>query len=125
MSYFTAPLHEAEHALPPLPVPDIHATLHKFVASCRPLATQKEMDALERDCEHFARAHAPQLQAWLEAKQRENVNWLEDMWEQLAYLAWAEPLPVNSNYASPFPPVTSATPPPARAPPRCAPPSCG
>jgi hypothetical protein len=114
MPHFTAPLHEAEHTLPPLPLPDIQATLHKFVTSCRPLATQQEMDALERDCEHFARAHAPQLQAWLEAKQRENVSWLEDMWEQLAYLSWSEPLPVNSNYASPFPPITFATPPSAR-----------
>lgn len=114
MPFFTAPLHEAEAALPPLPVPDVQVTLCKLIASCRPLATQEEMDALERDCAHFARTHAPQLQAWLEAKQRDNVSWLEDMWEQLAYLSWGEPLAVNSNYASPFPPITSATPPAAR-----------
>ena len=110
MPFFTAPLHEAESSLPPLPLPDIQATLRKFMASCRPLATEEEMGALERDCEEFARSHAPQLQAWLEEKQRDNVNWLEGMWEQLAYLSWAEPLAVNSNYASPFPPITAATP---------------
>ena len=114
MPFFTAPLHEAELALPPLPLPDIQATLCKLITSCRPLATQEEINALERDCEHFSRTHAPQLQAWLEGKQRDNVSWLEDMWEQLAYLSWGEPLAVNSNYASPFPPITCATPPAAR-----------
>lgn len=114
MPFFTAPLHEAQDALPPLPLPDIQSTLSKFVASCRPIATQDEIDALERDCEQFSRTHAPQLQAWLEQQQRENVNWLEHMWEQLAYLSWAEPLAVNSNYASPFPAITSSTPPAAR-----------
>jgi len=114
MPFFTAPLCDAEDALPPLPLPDIQATLHKFIASCRPLATPQEMHALERECEHFALAHAPQLQAWLLEKQRDNVNWLEDMWEQLAYLSWAEPLAVNSNYASPFPPISPATPAAAR-----------
>jgi hypothetical protein len=114
MPFFTAPLSEAEHALPPLPVPDIQPTLQKLITSCRPLATQQEMADLERDCELFARTHAPQLQAWLQELQRSNVNWLEAMWEQLAYLSWAEPLAVNSNYASPFPPITAATPPAAR-----------
>jgi carnitine O-acetyltransferase len=114
MSFFTAPLSEAEHALPPLPLPDIQRTLQKFITSCKPLATQQEIAELERDCELFARTHAPQLQAWLEELQRTNVSWLEGMWEQVAYLSWAEPLAVNSNYASPFPPVTAATPPEAR-----------
>jgi hypothetical protein len=114
MSFFTAPLSQAEDALPPLPLPDVQQTLRKLIASCQPLATQQEIAALERDCDLFARTQAPQLQAWLEDLKRSNVSWLEGMWEQLAYLSWAEPLAVNSNYASPFSPVTAATPPEAR-----------
>jgi len=87
--------------LGPLPVPALRETLSRYVDSVAPLLTPAE---LARTGEAVAELLTPgglgdQLQAGLEIRGETRDNWLSGWWEERAYLAWPDPLPINSSIA--------------------------
>ncbi|MEM0984911.1 MAG: choline/carnitine O-acyltransferase [Pseudomonadota bacterium] len=87
--------------LPPLPVPPLRDTLARYVESVAPLLSAAE---LAKTGEAVAEMLTPgtvteQLQAGLEVRGETHDNWLSEWWDQNAYLAWPDPLPINSSIA--------------------------
>ena len=87
--------------LPPLPVPPLRETLARYVESIAPLVSPPE---LAKTGEAVAELLKPgglgeQLQAGLEVRAEMRDNWLSGWWEENAYLAWPDPLPINSSIA--------------------------
>ncbi len=85
--------------LPPLPVPSLAETRERYLASVRPLvddATYTDVVAA------FDELMAPgstgeMLQSHLEQRGRDRDNWLAGWWEDAAYLAYPDPIPINSS----------------------------
>ncbi|MEM7767069.1 MAG: choline/carnitine O-acyltransferase [Pseudomonadota bacterium] len=87
--------------LPPLPVPPLRETLARYVETVAPLLSPSE---LAKTGEAVAELLTPggvadQLQAGLEIRGETRDNWLSGWWEEGAYLAWPDPLPINSSIA--------------------------
>jgi len=89
--------------LPSLPVPSLPATLQKLKDSLRPLArsTQEFVTACHR-VDDFARHDGPGpiLQQLLLQRKKEREHWLEEWWDDLAYLAYRDS--VNSCFSASF-----------------------
>ncbi|MCI4665894.1 MAG: choline/carnitine O-acyltransferase [Neomegalonema sp.] len=86
--------------LPPLPVPDFDTTMQRYLDSVEPLVPAAEFDAVKAAVAAFA---APdglgrKLHAALVDKAAEKDNWLADWWDDVAYLAYPEPVLINSNF---------------------------
>ncbi|KAG6853982.1 hypothetical protein C0991_011845 [Blastosporella zonata] len=96
--------------LPRLPVPDIHQTLDRYLASLEPLMLEDErLGKSSFESSYALRSKLAQsfesgigkvLQERLHALDRASPNnWLDDnFWIKKAYLEWREPLLVNSNW---------------------------
>ncbi|KAF8896423.1 carnitine acetyltransferase [Infundibulicybe gibba] len=97
-------------ALPRLPVPDLHQTLSRYLASLEPLLLQDEArggapyqsayDLRVKWAGEFASGVGQVCQERLQALDRASPNnWLNDnFWINKAYLEWRAPLIVNSNW---------------------------
>ncbi len=88
-------------SLPRLPVPSLRETLARYVETVAPLLSPAE---LARTGEAVAELLMPgglgdQLQAGLEIRGETRDNWLSGWWEEMAYLKWPDPLPINSSIA--------------------------
>mmetsp|Transcript_25018 Transcript_25018/g.54849 ORF Transcript_25018/g.54849 Transcript_25018/m.54849 type:complete len:810 (+) Transcript_25018:51-2480(+) len=98
------PLFQHQGSLPRFPVPKLTDTLERLKPSCLPLATknhgQEEQANFLRACELFPE-QAKDLQRGLEdraASNRHQENWLQSWWNQIGYLQFREPSPINVNY---------------------------
>jgi carnitine O-acetyltransferase len=86
-------------SLPHLPVPPLASTLSKYLDTIRPHLTPAEYACSESTVRAFgASAQAQELQRWLEARRKVEVNWLADFWNEAAYMAYREPVVVNVSY---------------------------
>jgi len=92
-----------QQILPRLPVPDLHATCHRFIEWLQPLLTEAELMNTKIIVDAFRRPGGcgELLQKKLvEWSQRPDVpNWLEHFWNQ-KYLQSRLPLPINVNFAT-------------------------
>ena len=90
--------HQAE--LPPLPLPSLEDTCNRYLDSAKPVLTEEEYAhtaALVRDfCREGGEGQA--LQVALEEKASEERNWMEEWWEQLAYLRTRTTMAVHINW---------------------------
>ncbi len=88
-----------DDGLPPLPVPTLAETCARYLETVEPLV---DAAAFAEAKAAVAELQAPggtgeKLQAMLEARARDRDNWLSGWWEQYAYLAWPDPIVVNSS----------------------------
>lgn len=78
--------------LPSLPVPSLPATLQKLKDSLRPLArSTQEFASVCHKIDDFART-GPTLQQLLLQRKNETDHWLEEWWDNSAYLAYRDPV---------------------------------
>lgn len=86
--------------VPALPVPELEATLRRFLATAAPLLDEPELERTREQAEDFARGEGPELQAALEAFARaeddEGRSWLSQEWLR-GYLSTREPLPLATS----------------------------
>jgi len=93
------PTYAAQARLPKLPVPELEQTLRKLKDSLKPIAHHKEeYDAAVAKVDDFARGLGPKLHARLLRRRDKTDHWLEEWWDNDAYLAWRESVVVNVSY---------------------------
>ena len=95
------PMLRYEASLPHLPVPPLSSTLSKYLETVRPHLTSTEYVRSEATVREFgASPRAAELQKRLEARAAEpgTVNWLADWWNDVAYMAYRDPVVVNVSY---------------------------
>uniref|UniRef100_A0A2P2HYR7 Carnitine O-acetyltransferase-like n=1 Tax=Hirondellea gigas TaxID=1518452 RepID=A0A2P2HYR7_9CRUS len=91
--------------LPRLPVPDLHATMHKFLKSARPLVTAEEYAVTENLVNNFIQPGGvgETLQQLLVERAARLDNWLSDWWVDTAYFRYRMPVVVWSSPGLVFP----------------------
>lgn len=95
------PMLRYQASLPRLPVPPLYSTLYKYLETIRPHLTTTEYARSEAVVREFgASPRAAELQKRLEARAAEpgTVNWLADWWNNVAYMAFRDPVVVNVSY---------------------------
>lgn len=81
----------AQSGLQRLPVPDLSATLAKLKESLRPLAdSEEELREAERKIDEFANGLGPAFQERLVQRQKEGEHWLEEWWDNGAYMGYRD-----------------------------------
>lgn len=92
--------------LPRLPVPDVDATISKFLKTVTPLFSAAEVErcaSLARD--FVSSGVGARLQELLKARDQSEPNsWLETWWNRFAYLEYRESVVINVSFAMPFRP---------------------
>jgi carnitine O-acetyltransferase len=95
---------QGQAALPRLPVPELNATVSRYLRSLQPLLSPSDLarnESLARD--FLASPVSQKLQQFLhERNAREPNSWLETWWNRLAYLEYRESSVINVNFAMPF-----------------------
>lgn len=96
-----------QNTLPRLPVPDLDATLDKFLETCKPILTPDEFKETLKAVEDFKQPNGfgRILQQRLLDHEKDCVkngetNWLRQWWLQAAYLSDRTPIAVHSNVFS-------------------------
>jgi carnitine O-acetyltransferase len=97
-----SPLYQYQQKLPRLPVPDISATLERFLPTALPLAkTKQEAVALQAAIDKFPQ-QSEQLQERLLARaassECRDSSWLQHWWNTTGYLQVRAPVVVNVSY---------------------------
>jgi carnitine O-acetyltransferase len=92
-----------QDSLPHLPVPPLASTLSKYLKMLRPHLSPAEYARSESIVRAFgASKQAEELQRRLETRASGSdevvVNWLADWWDEMAYMAFREPVVVNVSY---------------------------
>lgn len=84
--------------LAPLPLPQLSATLDKYLQWVGPLLTEAEYKQTLLLTKKFKTEDGPLLQERLEQlSQEKEGDWLADLWREM-YLQSPQPIPVNVNY---------------------------
>jgi carnitine O-acetyltransferase len=94
------PLYENQSKLPSLTVPSLVETIGRLLPAARPLAKSKEEEmAFQAACATFAE-EAKELQTRLMNRRDEmkESSWLQQWWNQLAYLQFRDSVVVNVSY---------------------------
>lgn len=85
------PTFAAQSALPRLPVPALADTLANLKESLRPIAWDAgEYAQAVRTVDEFATGPAQELHARLESRARQTAHWLEEWWDDAAYLTYRD-----------------------------------
>lgn len=87
------PAFAGQPSLPRLPIPALADTLSKLKESLRPIAwdAQEYKRAVEA-VDEFARTQGPELQRRLEERKARTEHWLEEWWDDGAYLTYRDPV---------------------------------
>ncbi|KAM3959049.1 carnitine O-Acetyl-Transferase isoform 2-T2 [Aphomia sociella] len=91
--------------LPSLPVPKLSDTLNKYLKSVRPHLKDEEFAVTTNLIKSFGAEGGvgQKLQALLENRAKEHLNWLEEWWLNTAYLEYRDPVVVYSSPGLVFP----------------------
>ncbi|KAJ1773561.1 Carnitine O-acetyltransferase mitochondrial [Coemansia sp. RSA 1813] len=88
-------LFEHQGQMPRLPVPDLNATLVKYVESLEPILSADKFAHSKRVIEEFGKSNlGMELQRRLEARAADPqiMNWLEEWWNSLSYMGYRDPV---------------------------------
>ena len=88
-------LYEFQDLLPPLPLPEVKATIEKWLKSIKPLVSEEQYEITAQKAAAFLEKDAAKLQAWLQERVKTKQNWLEDLWLEFAYLRGRDPIAIN------------------------------
>lgn len=95
----SGPTFSAQTRLPKLPVPELEQTLKKLKESLKPIAhSTDEYDASVAKVDDFAKGLAPKLHERLLRRRDETDHWLEEWWDNDAYMAYRDSVVVNVSY---------------------------
>ncbi|XP_071504219.1 peroxisomal carnitine O-octanoyltransferase-like [Diadema antillarum] len=97
--------------LPPLPVPPLEQTLKKYVDSVKPFLSEEDFRETQRIVGRFGQGTGKTLHNELLKKSEASKNWLEQWWEEIAYLSSRRPLGVFQNPSGSFPAQDTMWPP--------------
>lgn len=87
------PTFAAQSSLPKLPVPELADTLAKLKESLKPIAwNEAEYQRFMKRIDDFGAGLGPKLQERLVQRAQERDHWLEEWWDDLAYLGYREPV---------------------------------
>ena len=75
-------LYSFARVMPALPVPDLEATVNKYVASVKPLLNDKRFERVQLQAKIFLGQEGPKLQRYLWFKWLVSPNYVTDWWEQ-------------------------------------------
>ena len=91
--------------LGPLPLPQLSDTLDRYLKTVRPLLTDEEFAHTSALAADFQRegGEGESLQSFLEEKASNERNWMEEWWEQLAYLRTRTTMAIHINWFGVFP----------------------
>jgi len=93
------PTFAAQARLPKLPVPELEQSLRKLKESLKPIAhSVGEHDAAVAKVDEFAKGLAPKLHERLLKRHGLTDHWLEEWWDNDAYLAYRDSVVVNVSY---------------------------
>ncbi|KAK2463609.1 hypothetical protein APHAL10511_004360 [Amanita phalloides] len=102
---------ESQRTLPKLPVPELDKTLARLKETLRPIAwSDQEYSTLEKKINEFAAAKGPELQRRLLRRYDQTPHWLEQWWDDTAYLGYRDSVVVNVSYYYGFDPHPSHLP---------------
>ncbi|KAJ7464634.1 carnitine acetyl transferase [Mycena latifolia] len=89
----------AQSTLPLLPVPELETTLTRLKDSLKPLAwSDAEVTAVEAKIAEFGSGLGPELQQRLLERSKQRKHWLEEWWDNTAYLGYRDSVVVNVSY---------------------------
>ncbi|TFK51836.1 acyltransferase ChoActase/COT/CPT [Heliocybe sulcata] len=89
----------SQSTLPKLPVPELSKTVARLKESLKPLAwTENEYDLTVAKIDEFAHGPAPELQKRLNKRREETEHWLEQWWDDGAYLSYRDSVVINVSY---------------------------
>ncbi|TFY68833.1 hypothetical protein EVJ58_g775 [Rhodofomes roseus] len=89
----------AQAKLPRLPVPPLKDTLDTLKETLRPLAwNDAEYASVVRKVDEFAKGPAQELQRRLTDRQAKSEHWLEEWWDDGAYLTYRDSVCINVSY---------------------------
>lgn len=92
-------LFKYQDSLPRLPVPTLEETLPKYLETIKPLLTPEEYVKTEAIVKAFPKKEGPKLQdLLLQRAKAAKHSWLEDWWNNLAYLEYRDPICIWVNY---------------------------
>lgn len=80
VSGYMPSLYSCQRSLPRLPVPNLHTTLEKLVASLKPLCSAEELDELTKEAAEFENGIGNKLQRILYLKSWWAPNYVTDWW---------------------------------------------
>lgn len=83
---------DKDDSLPHLPLPKLEETLERYYESLKPFGTKEELKISRKIIDEFKKGEGKKLHALIETKAKETKNWVEDWWENLAYLSLRLPL---------------------------------
>jgi len=93
------PTFAAQAKLSKLPVPELEQSLRKLKESLKPIAhSAEEHNAAVAKVDDFANGLAPKLHERLLKRRDETNHWLEEWWDNDAYLAYRDSVVVNVSY---------------------------
>jgi carnitine O-acetyltransferase len=95
------PMLRYQASLPNLPVPPLESTCAKYLETVKPLLTPSEYANTKAAVEEFvASPHAAELQTLLKKRAAEpgRDNWLSEWWNDVAYMAYRDPVVVFVSY---------------------------
>ncbi|KZT43438.1 carnitine acetyl transferase [Sistotremastrum suecicum HHB10207 ss-3] len=101
------PTFAQQQSLEKLPVPRLDATFDKLKKSLRPLAwSDEEYNSTIKKVDEFGNGLASELQKRLEVRRNEEGrdHWLEEWWDDAAYLSYRDSVVVNVSYYYGFTP---------------------
>jgi hypothetical protein len=96
-------LFPSQEELGPLPLPALSETCERYLRSVRPLLTDAEYAHTEAVVSDFQHGEGEALQAMLEEKAQNERNWMEEWWEQAAYLRTRTTMAIHINWCGVFP----------------------
>ncbi|KAJ7210553.1 acyltransferase ChoActase/COT/CPT, partial [Mycena pura] len=89
----------AQATLPLLPVPELESTLTRLRDSLRPLAwSDTELATVEAKIDSFRMGKGPELHARLLERAKHHKHWLEEWWDNGAYMGYRDSVVVNVSY---------------------------
>lgn len=94
---------QLQNKLPSLPVPPLEQTCKKYLASVKPHLTSEEYLQTQFLVNEFASGVGKELQSKLEMRASNMRNWLEEWWEDVAYLTPRYPSAPMVNIGGPIP----------------------
>ena len=98
-----------QESLPTLPVPTLQSTLQKLKVSLKPLAKSgEEYNTALKRIDAFAAGAGPTLQKRLEARAAEpgREHWLEEWWDELAYMGYRDSVSLSTAIGIRSPPLS-------------------
>lgn len=93
------PMLRFERSLPTLPVPPLQSTATKYLESVKPHLSVSEYSATQAAVDDFlASPLVKELQSRLETRASQTESWLSEWWNDVAYMAYRDPVVVFVSY---------------------------